>query len=49
MGAPPDHQTWNPVRRFRQSLSEQLFRRVFFISVLLLGAYIIANAFDGFK
>ncbi len=35
--------------RIRQWLSEQLFRRIFFISLLMLGAYIIANAFDGFK
>ncbi len=33
----------------RQRLSEQLFRRVFFISLLMLGAYIIASAFGGFK
>jgi uncharacterized membrane protein YfcA len=32
-------------RRIRQRLSEQLFRRVFFVSLLLLGAYIIASAF----
>ena len=36
-------------QRIRQWLSEQLFRRIFFISLLVLGAYIIANAFDGFK
>jgi uncharacterized membrane protein YfcA len=35
--------------RIRQWLSEQLFRRIFFISLLMLGTYIIANAFDGFK
>ncbi len=34
-------------QRIRRSLSEQLFRRVFFISLLILGAYIIANAFGG--
>ena len=32
-------------QRVRQKLSEQLFRRVFFISLLMLGAYIIASAF----
>jgi uncharacterized membrane protein YfcA len=32
-------------RRIRQRLSEQLFRRVFFVSLLLLGAYIITSAF----
>jgi uncharacterized protein len=36
-------------QRIRQILAEQLFRRVFFISLLVLGAYIIANAFHGFK
>ncbi|UCG11961.1 MAG: sulfite exporter TauE/SafE family protein [Deltaproteobacteria bacterium] len=36
-------------QRIRQSLSEQLFRKVFFISLLALGAYIITSAFDGFK
>lgn len=36
-------------QRIRQKLSEQLFRRVFFISLLMLGAYIIANAYAGFK
>lgn len=36
-------------QRIRQRLSEQLFRRVFFISLLMLGAYIIASAFGGFK
>lgn len=35
-------------RRIRQSLSEELFRRVFFVSLLLLGAYIIAGAVAGF-
>jgi len=34
-------------QRIRQKLSEQLFRRVFFISLLILGAYIIARAFGG--
>ena len=34
-------------QRIRQRLSEQLFRRIFFISLLLLGSYIIVNAFDG--
>ena len=32
-------------QRIRRNLSEQLFRRVFFIALLLLGAYIIASAF----
>ncbi len=32
-------------RRVRRRLSEQLFRRVFFIALLLLGGYIIAGAF----
>ena len=31
-------------QRIRQRLSEDLFRRVFFISLLILGAYIIAKA-----
>jgi uncharacterized membrane protein YfcA len=36
-------------QRLRQRLSEQLFRRVFFISLLILGAYIIASALGGFR
>ena len=36
-------------QRIRQSLSEQLFRRIFFVSLLALGAYIIISAFSGFK
>jgi uncharacterized membrane protein YfcA len=36
-------------QRVRQRLSEQLFRQVFFISLLLLGAYIIVGALEGFK
>jgi len=36
-------------QRVRQMLSEQLFRRVFFISLLMLGAYIITSAFSSFK
>ena len=36
-------------QRIRKRLSQQLFQRVFFISLLMLGAYIIANAFDAFK
>ena len=32
-------------QRIRQSLSERLFRHVFFSALLMLGAYIIANAF----
>ncbi len=35
-------------QRIRRWLSEQLFRRVFFISLLMLGAYIIISAFGGF-
>jgi len=31
-------------QRIRQRLSEQLFRRLFFISLLILGGYIVANA-----
>jgi uncharacterized membrane protein YfcA len=31
-------------QRIRQRLSEQLFRRVFFVSLLILGTYIIASA-----
>ncbi len=34
-------------QRIRQQLPEQLFRRVFFVSLLLLGAYITANALRG--
>ncbi len=34
-------------QRIRQRLSETLFRRVFFIALLMLGAYIIANAANG--
>ncbi len=36
-------------QRIRQRLSEHLFRRVFFISLLMLGAYIIANAIFGLR
>jgi len=36
-------------QRIRQSLSEQLFRRLFFIALLILGAYIIASTFEGFN
>jgi len=31
-------------RRIRQAIPEQLFRKVFFISLLLLGTYIIFSA-----
>ncbi|MBC8240551.1 MAG: sulfite exporter TauE/SafE family protein [Alphaproteobacteria bacterium] len=31
-------------QRIRQRLSEQLFRRLFFVSLLILGGYIVANA-----
>ena len=34
-------------QRIRQNLSETLFRRVFFVALLLLGAYIIASALSG--
>jgi len=33
-------------QRLRQKLSESLFRRVFFVSLLLLGMYIIFIAFS---
>ena len=33
-------------QHIRRSLSEQLFRRIFFVSLLLLGATIIINAFE---
>ena len=36
-------------QRIRQKLSEHLFRRVFFISLLMLGAYIVASAFGNLK
>lgn len=36
-------------QRIRQRLSEHLFRRVFFISLLMLGVYIIASALGGFQ
>jgi len=36
-------------QRIREKLSESLFRRVFFISLLLLGAYIIASSIGGFE
>lgn len=36
-------------RRIRKRLSEQLFRRVFFVALLMLGGYIIASAFGGFR
>ncbi len=36
-------------QRIRKRLPEQLFRRVFFIFLLMLGAYIIVSAFDGFS
>jgi uncharacterized membrane protein YfcA len=31
-------------QRIRQILSEQMFRRVFFISLLMLGTYIVTRA-----
>jgi uncharacterized membrane protein YfcA len=36
-------------QRIRQSLSEQLFQRIFFVSLLALGSYIIINAFGAFN
>ena len=36
-------------QRIRRNLSEQIFRRVFFIALLILGAYIIAGASGGFR
>ena len=36
-------------QRLRHSLSEQTFRKAFFVSLLILGAYIIANAFRVFR
>ena len=35
-------------QKIRQRLSEQLFRRIFFIALLILGAYITTNAAIGF-
>lgn len=35
-------------QRFRRSLSEKLFRRIFFVSLLLLGTYIIVSALGSF-
>ncbi len=35
-------------QRIRQNLSERLFRRIFFISLLVLGLYIIVNALTGY-
>lgn len=32
-------------QRFRQILSEQMFRRLFFIALLILGSYIVISAF----
>ena len=34
-------------QRIRKRLSEQLFRRIFFLSLLALGAYLAARAFGG--
>jgi uncharacterized membrane protein YfcA len=36
-------------QRIRLCLPEALFRRVFFASLLVLGAYIVAGAFDGYS
>ena len=35
-------------QKIRQRLSEQLFRRVFFVALLILGVYIAGNAAIGF-
>jgi uncharacterized membrane protein YfcA len=35
-------------QRIRKNLSEKLFRRIFFISLLILGSYIIVRALDDF-
>lgn len=34
-------------QRIRRNLSEQVFRRVFFVSLLMLGGYIVVNALIG--
>lgn len=34
-------------RKIRRLLSEQAFRRVFFVALLILGVYIVANAYVG--
>jgi hypothetical protein len=34
-------------RRIRQAISEKLFRKVFFIALLVLGAYIVFSALGG--
>lgn len=36
-------------QRLRKRLSEHLFRRVFFIALLVLGAYIVVSALGGYK
>ena len=36
-------------QRIRKKLSEQLFQKVFFVSLLMLGSYIIASAFGAFR
>jgi hypothetical protein len=36
-------------QRIRKKLSEPVFRKVFFVSILVLGAYIIANALKSFR
>jgi len=36
-------------QRFRRKFSEQLFTKMFFATLFLLGAYIIANASFGIK
>jgi hypothetical protein len=39
---------WRP-SSVRFYLPEALFRRVFFAALLVLGAYIVAGAFDGYS
>ena len=36
-------------QRIRKMLSERIFRKVFFVALLVLGSYIVANAVSGFK
>lgn len=36
-------------QRIRRNLSEQLFRKVFFVAILVLGVYIIASALGSFR
>ena len=34
-------------QRIRKKLSEQLFRKIFFLSLLALGAYLVSRSFGG--